>query len=255
MSSSRRRRSETGTLTRGGNLVLASGAGQAGAGPGVGLLNGFGPIGVPVNFAFGLNDTLELGGGFTSFLTPAPWDQQFGTWLQGMFVSNLTLYGRFSVVPKKFAIAPKIVFGGPFIDSTILRPALLQADSQFTTAFSDSVRLYWVNNLTMVLGLGFQTQLQSSGTFMFTLTDLFYAQALVGTGTGFAIGNGGSSSALVPWVSYPIQVGTGGGIVTGENEGIGVAFQMGFAQPLQLEGFSTGPVTNAGLVATYVKAI
>lgn len=245
---------ETGTLTRGGNLVLPPGAAQAGGGPGIDVRSG--RLGLPLSAAYGLNDTIELGVGWTSYLTPPPWRANyFGPWLQQMFVSNLTLYGRFSLIPKKLAIAPKLMFGGPLIDRAPFTPLLGQADCQYTTELASMVRLYWVNNLTFIVGGGFQGQLQSSATFMFLLTDLFYAQALLGTGTGFAVGSG-SSSVLAPVLNYPVQVGTGGGILTGENQGIGLAFQIGLVQPTETApGISTGPVTNAGIVATWVKAI
>ena len=85
------------------------------------------------------------------------------------------------------------------------------------------------------------------------LSERFYAQALTGLGTGFA-----GTGFVIPYVNYPLLLGTGGGMVTGENQGIGLAFTMGLAQPVFIEGSpdpASGLVTNAGIVATYVKAI
>lgn len=240
---------ETGVLTRGGNLVLPGGSGQAGGGPGIDALSG--RIGVPVSASMGLSDSFELGTGFTMFLTPAPWDTRFDSWLGQMFVSNLGIYGRYSVIPKKLALSGRVSFLGSLTGRPVFAPMLLQVEAPYTTELASGVRLYWVNNLSMIASGGVQAQLGTSATFMVSITELFYAQALLGSGVG--VGGGG---VVLPFVDQPVQFGAGGGMVTGENQGIGLAVTSAVAQPVQIEGAgSTSALTNLGIVVTFVKAI
>ncbi len=240
---------DTGVLSRGGKLVLPPGSGQAGGGPGFDAVTG--RLGLPVSGAWGLSDRLEVGGSFAMVLTPAPWNTQFRTWLGQMFVSNLALYGRYSIVPKQLAISGRMTFLGPLTGKPYLSPMLLQVESPYTTELAPGVRLYWVNGLAMIGAGGVQAQLSTSGTFMFSITDLVYAQALLGTGLG-ASANG----PTLPYVDQPILAGTGAGMVTGENEGIGLALTAALAQPVAIvPGQTTGVLSSLGVLATYVKAI
>ncbi len=226
----------SGTLSRDGGLVLAPGAAQAGGGPALETQSG--EFGIPVSSSYGLGQALEFGGSFNMLLAPQ-------LRAASLFVSHLTLYGRYSAIPEKLAIELKIQKPGALVGAGGLR---ILGEAPYTTALSDVSRIYIVSNLGATLFFGSAFELNTSATYVHKVTDLFYAQAL--TGTGFGVAGGG---VFVPGRDVPITLGTGGGMMMGENTGAGLALTFGLGGTGGLAGQSA--LNSVGIAATYNKGL
>ena len=225
-----------GTLTRDGALNLSPGAAQAGGGPGFETQTG--QFGLPVSTSYGLSDALELGGGFNILMLP-------GFQLRNMFVSHFTVYGRYSVVPRKLSLEFKLNKPGPLIAAGGIRA---QVEAPFTTELSDVSRIYIMTNLGALIQGSLTFDLNTSATYMHKITDLFYLQGLAGTGLGF---NG--QGVYAPGAAVPILLGTGGGVLLEENTGVGLALTVGLGGTGGLPGQSA--LNSFGVLFTYTKGL
>lgn len=225
---------QASTLTRGSNLQLAQGSGQAGAGPLLGFGQGSELIGLPLSFAWGLGP-IEGSGSFVLGLSPF----QLSTFL----VSDFTLAARYAPIPKQLAFDGRLTVPHGLIDFAGVRIGI---DTTFYAEPNEKLRLYSVGNLGVFVAAGSAATLTLSETAMFLLTQQLYLQGLLSlpfgvSGSGFA----------APVAHMPLTVGTGGGFLMAENSGLGASLNLSLG--------GTGPAGSAihsmGVSATYTKGL
>jgi len=221
-------------LTRGGNLVLPAGSGQAGTGPALETRSG--QFGLPFSTSWGLGEDIELGGSFKMLLAPFN--------VQTALVSDFSAYTRYRAIPEKLAVEVrlKVPYG-----LTNFQGVLVTAEAPYTSKISEDFRIFLVNNMEMNVAGGFQFNVNTSSTLMYLITDKIYAQQL--TGLGLAASGAG---VFLPGRDVPVMLGAGGGYLLGENTGAGLALNLGLASP---QGLGGGAVQSTGIIATYTKGL
>jgi len=222
----------TDVVTRGDKLVLAPSTGQVGSGPAFEAKSG--QFGLPFSGSWGLIENLEVGGSFNMLLRPFA--------ANTMFVSDMYIYGRYRVKPGELSIEATWSRPGPLVNGTGMNftakaPALIK--------LSETQKLYVVADLGISSNfLGLNTRVAGAATYMHLLNDLFYAQGILNTSVEFGQG------LLIPGRNLPLIMGVGGGYLKEENEGIGLALNLGLGGTA-----GTGALQSVGFLATYVKAI